>query len=264
MQQCLSTDEESKSSVSRLMKNPKTERTTVTKAARKRPTKASLSPAASVIEGAESAAPIRQVETAESLVTAHPASLLQTYTEQLRTGELASRIAAASRLAELNDPQAMGALQQALRDPTAEVAREAALGLGKARATGVVEALTAVMENTDGYYHWSVRSAAADSLARLNDPRAIPGLTRGVRDPLAEPSRAAIRALGQVAREHAVQALVEVISNRENYFLPSVRVTAAEVLATLPVAVARQCLQGLVDNPSEDPEVRQAALLAFA
>ena len=99
-------------------------------------------------------------------------------------------MAVAAKVAEIDAPQAFQALREALRDPTAEVAREVALALGKARHAGAVEALAAAVENADGYFHCSVRTAAAESLARLNDPSAIRALTSAVRDPLAEPSRA--------------------------------------------------------------------------
>jgi HEAT repeat protein len=171
---------------------------------------------------------------------------------------------AAARLAESGDPQATGALQQALRDPTAEVAREAALAIAKGRRLSAVEALSEVVENPDGYFHPSVRIAAAESLGQLNDPRSVAPLCRAVRDPLAEPSRAAIRALGLVAREAAVPVLVSVINNVEGFFLPSVRVAAVEVLATITSSTAKDCLRDLLSNPDEDPEVRQAAALIFA
>jgi HEAT repeat protein len=80
-----------------------------------------------------------------------------------------------------------------------------------------------------------------------------------VRDPFAEPSRAAIRALGAVAAEDATAVLQAVISNNDNYFLPSVRATAAEVLAAFPGPVAKDWLRSVANNPHEDPAVRQAA-----
>ena len=179
--------------------------------------------------------------------------------EQLRTGELASRIEAAAKLGEMPEPQAVAALAEALRDPTAEVAREAAVALRRSRLPSAVDALTAVIENADGYFHPIVRTAAAESLGCLNEPRAVGALKRAVRDPLAEPSRAAIRALGVVAREDALPALLAVVSNGDNYFLPSVRVTATEVLATIPAPAARDCLRSLAENPGEVAEVRLAA-----
>jgi HEAT repeat protein len=182
------------------------------------------------------------------------------YIEQLRAGELASRMAAAGKLGELGGPEAITALQIALRDPTAEVAREATLALGKTRDTSVMAALAVVLENADGYFHSVVRTAAAESLSLFSDRQVIPTLKSAVRDPIAEASRAAIRGLGIVAGVEAVPTLLTVVSNPDNYFLPSVRATAIQVLAAIPGPDAANCLRQVRENPSEDPIVRQAAL----
>jgi HEAT repeat protein len=249
------------------MKIQKNEKSTPPKSNRKRsakPTAIAATAAAREVVSTSNAAPVRQTEAPTFAPPPPAASLLQSYTEQLRTGELATRIEAAARLAEIGDPQAAGALQQALRDPTAEVACEAATALAKSRSSTAVDALSAVIENADNYFHYTVRAAAAASLAQLNDPRAIKALSTAVRDPFAEPSRAAIRALGAVAREEAVPTLLGVISNGDNYFLPSVRVAATEVLATIPAPEARNYLRDLMNNPNEVPEIRQVATQAFA
>jgi HEAT repeat protein len=179
--------------------------------------------------------------------------------EQLRAGELATRMAAASRLGELAGTDALAALQSALRDPTAEVARQAALALGKTNDTSAIGALAAVLENADGYFHSSVRSAAAESLSRFKGRQAIDALTSAVRDPIAEPSRSAIRGLGLVAGSEALPTLLMVVSNSENYFLPSVRLTAVQVLSSISDPTAAECLRRVRENPLEDPSVREAA-----
>jgi HEAT repeat protein len=184
--------------------------------------------------------------------------------QQLRTGELASRICAAVKLGEIGSPEAIAALQTALRDSTAEVAREAALALGKTRQAAAAGALAAVLENADAFFHGIVRTAAAESLGQLGQRQSIAALALGVRDPLAEPSRAAIRALGLLAREEAVPVLLAVVANADNYFLPSVRLAAVEVLGTLPVPAAREGLRQLLDNPNEEIEIVQAAKRSLA
>ena len=70
-----------------------------------------------------------------------------------------------------------------LRDPMAEVARDAALALGSLHDTSAVEALCAVVLNQDLYFHCVVRSAAAESLGKLSDRRALNALLTGVRFP---------------------------------------------------------------------------------
>lgn len=127
-----------------------------------------------------------------------------------------------------------------LRDPTAEVARDAALALGSLHDTSAVEALCAVLINQDLYFHCVVRSAAADSLGKLRDRRALNTLLTGVRDPIAETSQQAIRALGD---ESAVPALIAVAQNADGYFLPAARQTALEVLAQFSAPAAAQFLR---------------------
>ena len=249
------------------MKVRKNQTTTTPKSGKKAPVKASAGVSAASPRKdlpISSPAPARQADSGDLTPSTPPVSPLQNHIEHLRTGELASRIEAAARLAGMGDPQAAEALRQALRDPTAEVAREAALALGRGCQAGALEALAAVVENADTYFHPSVRTAAAESLGQMKDPRSVVALTQAVRDPLAEPSRAAIRALGLVAHEDAVPLLLSIIENRDNFFHPSVRVTAAEVLATIPTPDAKECLLNLVANQAEAPEVRQAAALTFA
>lgn len=186
---------------------------------------------------------------------AETASLL----EQLRGGEFSARLAAAAKLGKLGTPVAVEALKTALRDSTAEVAREAVLALASKPSPAIVSALTSVLENRDGYFHSLTRAAAADSLGQINDATTIPALVLAIRDPFADPSRAAIRALARVASaDQAASVLIQVITNADNYFLPSVRVAAVAALADVQTDAARVFLRGLVANPAEAPEVREA------
>lgn len=126
-----------------------------------------------------------------------------------------------------------------LRDPVAEVARDAALALGELHDASAVDALCAVVVNRDNYFHSVVRSAAAGSLGKLKNGRALDALLTGLRDPIAEASQSAIRALGDLGDERAVAPLIAVLQNQDGYFLPAVRQAAQETLATFanPVAV---------------------------
>lgn len=217
---------------------------------------------AATVASTAAVAPVHQVEAPP--VPNQTSVQVQSCIETLRSGELDSRIAAVTKLAETNSPEAITALQNALCDPAAEVAQEAALILGKTQKTSSVDALIAVLENANGYYHSAVRAAAAQSLGQLRDPRAIPSLTKTVRDLFAGPSQSAIHALGLLAREQAVPTLLEVVANANHYFLTSVRVAATETLASIPVQAARDCLCNVANNPNEVPEVRKAATLVFA
>jgi|GEM_PF-1258057 len=219
-------------------------------------------PASEVAATTPVATPVRQMETPP--VPDQTSVQVQSCIESLRSGELNSRIAAVTKLSQSNSAEAITALQNALRDPAAEVAQEAALTLGKMQKTSSVEALIVVLENADGYFHSTVRAAAAESLGQLRDPRAIPSLTKTVWDLFAVPSQSAIHALGLLAREQAVPTLLEVVANTNNYFLTSVRVAAIETLASIPVQAARDCLRNVANNLNEAPEVRKAATLVFA
>jgi HEAT repeat protein len=206
-------------------------------------------------------APARQVETPAATPPAPEAETIACI-ERLRTGELASRVAAAARLGVLGGGDGVGALQAVLRDPTAEVAREAALALGQTGDARAVEPLAAVLENAGGYYHGIVRAAAAESLGQLKDRRSLTALVQGVWDPLAEPSRAAVRALAATAGAEAVPTLLTVVANPNGFFLPAVRLAAVQALAGIPTAEARAGLKTLAENPQEDAELRRAAGVA--
>lgn len=148
----------------------------------------------------------------------------------------------------------------ALRGSSADSAREAAEALGAAGNRTAVEPLAAVVANVDGYYHSVVRAAAAASLGRLGDNRAIPALTAGVRDPMAEASAEAVRALAALGDQAAVAPLVDVVRNADGYFLPVVRRAAVIGLAKLGGPAAAAVLKSVGEDDREDPVVRQAAL----
>lgn len=92
----------------------------------------------------------------------------------------------AARLAELTAD---------VRRLDADLASAAAVALGDVRAPAAVDALIEVALNESNYFHGVVRAAAAESLARQGDARAVPALIAAVRDPMAEASAEAVRAL---------------------------------------------------------------------
>lgn len=132
-----------------------------------------------------------------------------------------------------------------LRDPVAEVARDAALALGELNDPSAVEVLGAVVVNRENYFHSVVRAAAAESLGKLKDRRALDALLTGLRDPIAEASQSAIRALGDLGDERAVAPLITVVQNHDGYFLPAVRQVARETLARFSAPVAVHFLRTL-------------------
>ena len=187
------------------------------------------------------------------------AARLASQLQQLHSEDWTARSAAAVELGKLGDRQAAKSLSAVLRDPAAEVAREAASALGALGDGSAVESLSAVVVNADGYFDSTVRIAAADALGKLQDRGAVPALVAGVRDPIAEVSQAAIRALGSLGGERVIEPLVAVVQNKDNYFLTFVRETAVEALGRLGIPSARESLQRIVADSYLDASVRQAA-----
>lgn len=191
---------------------------------------------------AQPAAPVlpapaaKPVPAPERQITAPPAPAAQpdvaALVELLRNGEFNARLAAAAKLGTLGVPEASQALIAALRDSTAEVAREAALALASDRSEATVQALSAAAENRDGYYHSQTQVAAIESLAKIGDVAAIPSLLLAIRARFADPSLAAIRAVAKIAPpEQSAAALTIVADNPEGYFLPTVMEAAGAILS---------------------------------
>jgi epidermal growth factor receptor substrate 15 len=146
-----------------------------------------------------------------------------------------------------------------LHNADADVAREAALALGATGSRAAVDELVSVLANADGFFHGVVRSAAAASLAQLKDCTAVPVLTHAVRDPMAEASAEAVRALATIGDERAVAPLAAVLRNADGFFLPVVRLAAAKALKTFDTSEARKALMETAANAGEDSVIRAAA-----
>ena len=170
---------------------------------------------------------------------------------------------------EVKDAKAItpeaAALIAALRNSDADIARDAATALGTLGEASAVEPLIQVLGNLDGYYHSVVRSAAAASLGRLGDRRAVDVLLGTISDSLAEPSAEAIRALAAIGDPRAVNPLIEVVRNSNGYFLPIARRAAVAALGKFQSdrLVAAELL-AVSTNTSEDSVIRQAAVEAIA
>lgn len=155
-------------------------------------------------------------------------------------------------------------LISALRDPSADVARDAAVALGRAGDTAAIEPLIAVIVNPDNYYHSVVRAAAAESLGMLGDPRAVEPLIVASRDTMAEASAEAVRALAILGDRRAVSPLIDIVRNSYGFFLPIVRRAAVLALAKLGGPEATAELKAVSMNTDEDQVIRQAATRAIA
>lgn len=129
---------------------------------------------------------------------------------KLREGPAPVRVEAIEELARIGTPEAIEAIREALRDPIALVAREAACALGKLRASGAAEDLAAALACPD----FSVRRAAARALVRIGPP-AVPALLRAIRDP-DQPWRArreALWALAEIPGPEAEEAMGQLADN---------------------------------------------------
>jgi len=157
------------------------------------------------------------------------------------------------------DQARVSSLIAALRDSSADVAREAAISLGTCGDASAVEPLIAVLKNTDGYFHSVVRAGAAQSLGQLADRRAVEPLVGAIHDSMAEASAEAVRALAQLKDPRAIEPLVEVVRNSGGFFLPVVRRAAVLALAKLGGPAAAEELAAVAANSDEDPIIRKAA-----
>jgi hypothetical protein len=155
-------------------------------------------------------------------------------------------------------------LIQALRDPSADVARDAAVELGRAKDRSAVGALIEVISNNDDFYHNVVRAAAAEALGQLGDVSAVEPLLVLSRDTMAEASAEAVRALAQLNDQRAVGPLIDIVQNSYGFFLPIVRRAAVIALAKLGGPAANAELKAVSANTNEDPVIRQAATTAIA
>lgn len=156
------------------------------------------------------------------------------------------------------DTTEITSLIDALRDASADIGCDAAISLGQ-HGTAAVEPLIEALRNSDGFFHSVVRAAAAQSLGRLNDDRAVEPLLDAVQDPMAEPSAEAIRALAVLGDARAVSPLIEVARNSSGFYVPMVRHAAILALGQLGGAAATAALDEIADDSFEAPAIRDAA-----
>jgi len=166
--------------------------------------------------------------------------------------------------AQMEPVVSVQSLIQALRDPSADVARDAAIELGRTKDRSAVDALIDVITNSDDFYHNVVRAAAAEALGQLGDVTAVEPLLTLSRDTMAEASAEAVRALAVLNDQRAVGPLIDIVRNSYGFFLPIVRRAAVIALAKLGGPAAAAELKAVSANTSEDPVIRQAATTAIA
>ncbi len=129
------------------------------------------------------------------------------------------------------DRSTIVALIAKLHEADADTARDAAVTLGTLPTDAeAVTALCAAVRNADNYFHPVVRAAAATTLGKLKDPRAVDALIHATGDSMAEASEEAVKALGLLGDRRAISALERIVKNEQHFYLDPVRRTAEEAL----------------------------------
>ena len=161
-----------------------------------------------------------------------------------------ARASAAMSLAHVDDEGVVPALLRALRDPSVEVAVAAVDALGGRVDGRAVDALLEVLQNSDGYFNPVTRVAAITGLARRPDLTSVEPLLAAVRDIDAEVSIAAIAVIAERLPDIAEAQLSPLLRDHTGYYLPLVRLAAANALersGSLHAGVAAELLQKETD-----------------
>jgi hypothetical protein len=149
------------------------------------------------------------------------------------SGDFMDRMRAAATLAHVVDDEATAALVAALRDPSSEVASQAAEALGHHHNEAAVSALRGALENRDGFYSPETRSSAVRALGAILPEDEGGVLASAVSDVDATVSLSAIAALADRDEGASARALLGVLEDRAGFYLPLTRVAAARALHRL-------------------------------
>jgi HEAT repeat protein len=153
---------------------------------------------------------------------------------QLRdASDYAERARAAMALSKTVDAETTAALVAALRDPSSEVAAQAAEALGNHRGDLASSALLGVVENRDGFFNPMTRASAVRALGALLPPNEGAPVVSAVADIDALVSLAAIAALAERDETASATALMGVLENHAGFYLPLTRQAAARALTRL-------------------------------
>jgi HEAT repeat protein len=146
------------------------------------------------------------------------------------------RAAAALALGRIGDRIAVGALSEALKDPSPAVRYAAALSLGKLPADGVATRLERVLRADPD---WQPRYAAAIALGRTRKAFTASTLSDALTtDPAWQVRQQAARSLQDIGTAHAADALVMALEDDE----PSVRAAAGTALVKIGNPVQRRAV----------------------
>jgi hypothetical protein len=158
-----------------------------------------------------------------------------------------TRVSAAEALAQLDGDGVLQALTRALRDPSVEVAIAAIDALARRQDRASLDALRIVLDNRDVYFSPVTRVAALSALGRMLGDSDLAPVMACVRDVDAEVSIAAIAVVADRKRATAAEYLLPVLQDASGYFLPLVRLAAANAL-TRAGALTPELAQQLLDR----------------
>ena len=161
----------------------------------------------------------------------------------------------ASALGSIDNPRATGALARALEsDADASVRRQAAEALANIEDPAATDALIRVLDRDDDV---GVKRAVIDAIDHMESARALPAVSRALRDQDAEVRRAAADALGSMDDNDAVPALMAAARDADK----EVRQAVIQSLGNLGDRRAIPTFVAALADP--DVEIRQAAAEAF-
>lgn len=106
------------------------------------------------------------------------------------------------------------------------------------------------------------RSKAATALGQEADALALPALIVALRDADADVAREAAMSLGLLGSADAVEALIEVLDNRDDYFHSVVRVAAIQSLGQLKDLRAVESLLNAINDPIAEASAEAIRSLA--
>ena len=166
-----------------------------------------------------------------------------------------ARVSAALALAHVEADGVVLALVQALRDSSAEVAVAAVDALSNQTDPQAAAALLSVLANKEGFFNPLTRVAALAGLSRRLRLDELGPVFAAVRDIDAEVSIAAIAVISERAPVHTPEHLVPILRDPDGYFLPLVRMAAANALERAGYLTPALCAELL---PVErDPALRR-------
>jgi hypothetical protein len=170
--------------------------------------------------------------------------------------DYSERARAALGLGQVVDAESTAALVNALRDRSTEVASQAAESLAHHRGDAARSALLSVLANQEGYFGAATRASAVRALGSLLPAEHGSPIAAAVADVDALVSLAAIATLAERDEIMSAGALMNVLEDSRDFYLPLTRQAAARALLRLH-NYDRDRLRGLLARES-DATVREA------